>query len=122
MDEEGGHVLCGVGGGGVLDEDAEGVAARGERRRVKGQEEDLLAGAVRRGLAEHFDFPLAQGPTLPSYTLNVTIDYDGAIVQADQVTRLRNQTGLTLDRAVFQVSPIKASTTSLKSGYVLLRE
>jgi hypothetical protein len=47
---------------------------------------------------------LAQGPTIPSYSLDVSVDYAGATVQVDQTTRFRNQTGLTLDRAVFQVA------------------
>jgi hypothetical protein len=47
---------------------------------------------------------LAQGPTVPSYSLNMSVDYESATVQVDQTTRFRNQTAVTLDRAVFQVA------------------
>lgn len=43
------------------------------------------------------------GPTVPSYSLDVSVDYANATVQVAQTTSFRNQTGLPLDRVVFQV-------------------
>ena len=48
--------------------------------------------------------PASTGPTVPHYSLDVNVDYDTAVLQVGQVTRFRNQTGLVLDRVVFQVA------------------
>ena len=57
-----------------------------------------------------------QTRTLPSYTLNVSLDWDNARLTVDQTTRFRNRTGQTLDRAVFQVPPAYFGAFTLLSA------
>jgi hypothetical protein len=57
--------------------------------------------------------PVLASPTIPSYSLQVQVDYGAATVQVQQITRFRNATGLALDRAVFQVATAHAGAFRL---------
>jgi hypothetical protein len=58
------------------------------------------------------------GPTAPTYSFNVDVDYSSAIVQVEQTTTFRNPTGLPLDRVVFQVVSARSGAFRLGEATV----
>lgn len=58
----------------------------------------------------------ADGPTIPSYSIEARVDYDADTLDVKQRVRFRNQTSQTLDRAVFHVVPAYFGAFTLQSA------
>lgn len=60
----------------------------------------------------------AEGPTVPSYTIEARVDYGASTLDVTQSVRFRNQTGQTLDRAVFHAASAYLGAFTLQGATV----